>query len=85
MENTELSEQKAVSNFRTSSFKWGGIGAAIVIIYTVILYVIDSTLMVNPWAGLFGVVGNLATQFFQHFYHVHASVWVKLVYKTRYK
>lgn len=56
MENTELNEQKAVSNFRTSSFKWGGIGAAVVIIYSLIMYVIDSSLLVNTWVGLLGLV-----------------------------
>jgi hypothetical protein len=55
MENTELSEQKAVSNFRTSSFKWGGIGAALVVIYSIVLYVINSSLLVNTWAALIGL------------------------------
>ncbi len=56
MENTELSEAKAVSNFRKSAFKWGAIGSAIVIFYSLLMYVIDSSLMVNTWAGLLGFV-----------------------------
>jgi Protein of unknown function (DUF4199) len=55
MENTELSEKKAVSNFRTSSVKWGAIGAAAVIFYSIILYVVDSSLLVSTWAALLGL------------------------------
>ncbi len=56
MENTELSEKKAVSNFRASSVKWGAIGSAAIIIYSIILYVIDSSLLVSTWAALLGLV-----------------------------
>lgn len=55
MENTQLNENKAVSNFKASSVKWGAIGAAVVIIYSIIMYVVDSTLMVNMWAGFVGL------------------------------
>lgn len=60
MENNELSESKTVSNFRTSSVKWGLIGSAVVIIYSIIMYVIDSSLLVNTWAGLLGFVVLIA-------------------------
>jgi hypothetical protein len=56
MENTELNENKAVSNFKASALKWGLIGAAITIVYSLLLYVIDSSLMVNTWAGIVGIV-----------------------------
>jgi Protein of unknown function (DUF4199) len=60
MENTEKSENKAVSNFKSISLKWGLIGAAVVIVYSLLMYVIDSSLMVNTWAGLLGIVVMLA-------------------------
>ena len=34
---------------------------------------------------LLAVVGNMASQFFQHLYHVHSGFRVELVYKTGYK
>ncbi len=57
MENTQPNnDAKVVSNFRSISLRWGLIGALVVVLFSILLYVIDSTLLVNTWAGLIGLV-----------------------------
>lgn len=58
MENT--TEKQLVSGFKASSLKWGLIGSLVIIIYSIILYVIDSSLMVNMWAGFVGLIVFIA-------------------------
>lgn len=58
MENT--TEKQLVSGFKGSSLKWGLIGSLVIIIYSIILYVIDSALMVNMWAGFVGLIVLIA-------------------------
>lgn len=56
MENSQISKDAAVvSNFKSTSLKWGMIGGLVVILYSIIMYVIDSSLMVNMWAGFVGL------------------------------
>ncbi len=55
MENTEKQEAKLVSNFKNSSLKWGLIGGMVTILYSIIMYAVDSSLLVNAWAGFVGL------------------------------
>ena len=56
MENSQMNNDAAVvSNFKSTSLKWGLIGGLVVILYSIIMYVIDSSLMVNMWAGFVGL------------------------------
>ncbi len=57
MENiTQNQESNVVADFKSTSLKWGLIGALVIILYSIIMYVIDSTLLVNMWAGFLGFV-----------------------------
>lgn len=56
MENTpQNQEAKVVADFKSTSLKWGLIGGMVIILYSIIMYVIDSTLLVNMWAGFVGL------------------------------
>ena len=57
MEMTPQSnDSQVVSNFKTTSLKWGLIGGLLIILFSIIMYAIDSALLVNTWAGLIGFV-----------------------------
>ncbi len=60
MENTQNQDAKLVSNFKNSSLKWGLIGGMVIILYSIIMYAIDSALLVNAWAGFLGLAVLLA-------------------------
>lgn len=61
MENTQKSnDARVVSNFKSSSLKWGLIGGLVIILYSIVMYAIDSTLLVNMWAGFLGLAVLIA-------------------------
>lgn len=56
MDNQEITKEKnLVQGYRSVAFKWGLITAAVVIIYTVLMYIINWELMVNMWMGFLGL------------------------------
>ncbi len=56
MENQEITKDTtAVKGYRNIAVKWGLIGAAVIISFTVIMYIINWELMVNMWMGFLGL------------------------------
>ena len=56
MENQEITKDtNAVKGYRNIAVKWGLIGAAVIISFTVIMYIINWELMVNMWMGFLGL------------------------------
>lgn len=56
MENTPQNiDSQIVSNFKSTSLKWGLIGGLLIILFSIIMYAIDSALLVNSWVGIIGL------------------------------